>query len=361
MRRSPLYSRSRHGARAEVGDPPPGPAASLDASPAGSTPATPSAASARASPSARPAASAFARSPAPGATPASTAARAGGKAQAVAPRNGWTAFVARHERRLWALALIAIALAWLWTVRHGGPMQRPLTAEQITAVVRKDLLEKPMPSRAAVAYEAIRGSVVRVVGLDGESDGPGSSNGRGVDAAARNVGTGVVVVENGTILTNLHVVQGAKRLRVTFFDGTESDAVMVGAQAENDLAVLRAKTVPDDLKPATLRSTADLAPGEDVLAVGFPFGIGPSASAGVVSGLKREFRSPDGQQMITNLIQFDAAANPGNSGGPLVTMDGAVVGIVTAILNPSKQRVFIGIGFAVPIENAAAAAGMPPF
>ena len=110
-----------------------------------------------------------------------------------------------------------------------------------------------------------------------------------------------------------------------------------------------------------MRSTGDLAPGDEVVAVGFPFGIGPSASAGVVSGLKREFRSPEGKRMLTNLIQFDAAANPGNSGGPLVTMDGEVVGIVTAILNPTEQRVFIGIGFAVPIENAAAAAGMPPF
>ena len=84
-------------------------------------------------------------------------------------------------------------------------------------------------------------------------------------------------------------------------------------------------------------------------------------SAGVVSGLKREYRSRKAGQALTNLIQFDAAVNPGNSGGPLVTMDGEVVGIVTAILNPTEQRVFIGIGFAVPIENAAAAVGMSPF
>ena len=87
----------------------------------------------------------------------------------------------------------------------------------------------------------------------------------------------------------------------------------------------------------------------------------PSVSGGVVSGLRREFRDPEGNKVLTNLIQFDAAANPGNSGGPLVTMDGNVVGIVTAILNPGEQRTFIGIGFAVPIENAASAAGMPPF
>ena len=110
-----------------------------------------------------------------------------------------------------------------------------------------------------------------------------------------------------------------------------------------------------------MRSTSDLVPGDRVIAVGFPFGIGPSVSDGVISGLRREYRSPEGKRLLTNLIQFDAAANPGNSGGPLVTMDGEVVGIVTGILNPTAQRVFIGIGFAVPIENAAAAAGLSPF
>jgi len=125
--------------------------------------------------------------------------------------------------------------------------------------------------------------------------------------------------------------------------------------------VLQAQTIPDDLFAATMRSTADLALGDQVVAVGFPFGIGPSVTAGVVSGLRREFRSPEGKRVLTNLIQFDAAVNPGNSGGPLVTLDGAVVGIVTGILNPTDQRFFVGIGFAVPIENAAAAAGVPPF
>jgi S1-C subfamily serine protease len=110
-----------------------------------------------------------------------------------------------------------------------------------------------------------------------------------------------------------------------------------------------------------MRSTQGLAPGDEVVAVGFPFGIGPSASAGVISGLGREFRSPQGQRLLTNLIQFDAAANPGNSGGPLVTMDGEVIGIVTGLLNPTEQRVFVGVGFAVPIENAASAVGLSPF
>ena len=175
------------------------------------------------------------------------------------------------------------------------------------------------------------------------------------------IGTGVVIVDKGVILTNLHVVLGAEKIKVRFFDGMEAEATIVGARPEHDLAVLQAKSIPDDLVAATLRSTADLQVGDQVVAVGFPFGIGPSASAGVVSGLKREYHSPEGKRILTNLIQFDAAANPGNSGGPLVTAHGEVVGIVTGILNPTSQRVFIGIGFAVPIENAAAAVGMSPF
>jgi S1-C subfamily serine protease len=181
------------------------------------------------------------------------------------------------------------------------------------------------------------------------------------DDIEQGVGTGVVIIDKGVILTNLHVVSGADRIKVIFADGLESSASISGVQPENDLAVLQASTIPDDMIAATMRSTSDLAHGDKVLAVGFPFGIGPSASGGIVSGLHRVFRSPEGKQEMKDLIQFDAAANPGNSGGPLVTMDGEVVGIVTAILNPTSARTFLGIGFAVPIENAAAAAGQTPF
>jgi S1-C subfamily serine protease len=291
------------------------------------------------------------------AEPAAGAAAADGSA-GTASRPGRWAALARHERRLWALLILCLGLAFWWS----NPTFRakpPLTMEQIDAAMRQSIEDKPLISPESRAYDAIMPSVVRVVGLMTEGD-DGSDN-KENGTVERGVGTGVVIIDNGTILTNLHVVSGAKKIRVTFFDGSDSEAMVLSTQPENDLAVLRAKTIPDDLEAATMRSTSDLASGDHVLAVGFPFGIGPSASAGIVSGLKRQFRSPDGQQMLTNLIQFDAAANPGNSGGPLVTMDGEVVGIVTAILNPNRQRVFIGIGFAVPIENAAAAAGMPPF
>ncbi len=163
------------------------------------------------------------------------------------------------------------------------------------------------------------------------------------------------------IFTNLHVVAGADNIGVVFADGTESEVELLDAQPENDLAVLRAKTLPDDLRPATLRSTRGLKTGDEVLAVGFPFGIGPTATWGVVSGLRREHYSEEGRRNLIDLIQFDAAANPGNSGGPLVTREGDVVGIVTSILNPTDVGFFVGIAFAVPIENAAQAAGVSPF
>jgi S1-C subfamily serine protease len=252
-----------------------------------------------------------------------------------------------------------LTLAGVALLLNLQPGQRLITQEHIDKAVRESLEKEPLPSAAARAYEAIAPSVVRVIGLmNADDDGEDRPEQRALN---RSLGTGVVIIDNGTILTNLHVVQGAKRVKLRFHDGSASDADLVGTQPENDLAVLRARQLPYDLPAATMRSTADLRPGDQVVAVGHPFGIGPSVSAGVVSGLKREFRSAEGERELSNLIQFDAAANPGNSGGPLVTMDGQVVGIVTAILNPGEQRTFIGIGFAVPIENAAQAAGMPPF
>ena len=267
--------------------------------------------------------------------------------------------LARRPGPLWALAGALLAATAMFVADRHPAGQRPITQDDIDQAVRTSLEKEPLPSAAAKAYDAILPSVVRVVGLmDEKDDGEEKAEQRAME---RSLGTGVVIIDNGTILTNLHVVFGAKKVRVRFANGHESEATMVGAQPENDLAVLRATSLPDDLQAATMRSTADLRPGDHVIAVGHPFGIGPSVSYGVVSGLQREFRSAEGEKTLTNLIQFDAAANPGNSGGPLVTMDGNVVGIVTAILNPSEQRTFIGIGFAVPIENAASAAGMPPF
>ncbi len=261
--------------------------------------------------------------------------------------------LASDPRFLWsAIGVMLLALVLVAT-QLARPGARVLTQEDIDAAVLKTLETTNLPSAAARAANMIGPSIVRVMRYEK------GTNGR--EDIERGVGTGVVIVDTGVILTNLHVVSGSDTIKVVFADGMESTASIKGVQAEDDLAVLQAHKIPDDLMAATMRSTADLMPGDHVVAVGFPFGIGPSTSSGIVSGLQRAFRSPEGKQEMTNLIQFDAAANPGNSGGPLVTMDGHVVGVVTAILNPGDQRTFIGIGFAVPIENAASAAGLHPF
>ena len=288
--------------------------------------------------------------------PAPTATSEPPREPAAAPspvrRSRWRNFCARYERPLWVAAAAGLALIIVFSNFLISPAPRPITQDDISAAVLHTLETTALPSPAAKAYEVIRPSMVRVRRMEPDKNGKDSEKG---------VGSGVVIVDTGVILTNLHVVLGAKRVQVVFADGLESDATVTGMRPEHDLAVLQAEKIPDDLIAATMRSTADLALGDRVVAVGFPFGIGPSASAGIVSGLRREFVSPEGKRLLTNLIQFDAAVNPGSSGGALVTAQGEVVGIVTAILNPTDQRFFVGIGFAVPIENAAAAAGLPPF
>ncbi len=312
----------------------------------------------------------YSRSPSPArvppdapATPATVDARVGESAPASPPplaASGaarrwprWRRPSLSDPRTLWAAIGVLSLLLIVTLMLALRPGARAITQNDINAAVLHTLEKTTLPSPATKAAEAIRGSVVRVMGFRKDK--------KGGEDIEHGVGTGVVIVDKGVILTNLHVVQEADTIKVMFADGLEATASIIGAQPENDLAVLQAHKIPDDLIAATMRSTHDLAPGDQVVAVGFPFGIGPSFSAGVVSGLKRVFRSPEGRQQLNNLIQFDAAANPGNSGGPLVTMDGQVVGIVTAILNPTSARTFIGIGFAVPIENAAAAVGLHPF
>jgi S1-C subfamily serine protease len=250
----------------------------------------------------------------------------------------------RFYRRFSPILLIALSLLFtLGAVLIYDAVKRvpqPLTPEEIESTV-EGVLEAapPKPSNASVAYAVIGRSVVHVQAATSE-DG---------SVAEGAFGSGVVIVDSGIILTNLHVVGDASVVQVE----------VVVRQPEKDLAVLRARVIPDDLIPATLASSAMLRIGDEVVAVGHPFGISNSVSAGVVSGKGRNYRWPETDQTLTNLIQFDAAVNPGNSGGPLVNRYGEVVGIVTALLNPTDQDVFIGIGFAVPIETAAAAAGPP--
>ena len=271
------------------------------------------------------------------------------------PRTArWKNGFLRHER--WAMLLLGLAIGaamWWASERWGAPRQM-LTQKDIDAAVLHTLATQDLPSRTAKAAGLIWPSVVRVRAFGTDPKNPKAGE------KELGVGSGVVIIEDGTILTNFHVISTAQRLEVTFFDGMESAAFVISTMPENDLAVIKPQKIPDDLQPATMGSSSNLLPGDDVVAVGFPFGIGPSVSAGVVSGLNRSFK-PEGQMAMKGLIQFDAAANPGNSGGPLVNLSGEVVGIVTAILNPTSARTFIGIGFAATMESAGSAVGIPPF
>ena len=247
-----------------------------------------------------------------------------------------------------ALLLAALGLWWKTSSEPTAPFE-PLNVQ-----IERVLLDKGWPSPARPAVEQVAGAVVRVqsFGVDPKNKDREEEIG---------LGTGVVIHEDGMILTNLHVVWGATRWKVTFADGTESEAKVVATQPNNDLAVLKPQKIPDDLQPATLGSSRGVVPGDAVAVIGFPYGMGPSVSSGVVSGLDREFKNTKGDLLLKGLIQFDAAANPGNSGGPLINMNGEVIGIVTAIMNPTSARTFIGIGFAATIEAAGMAVGLPAF
>ncbi len=271
------------------------------------------------------------------------------------PQSFWRSASIRRLPLWSAFLMVALLSALLtWALTRLAQPARAITQDDIHAAVLHTLNTQELPSRAARAALKIAPAVVRVRTQDEDRKNPQAG------WQDSGVGSGVVISEEGIILTNLHVVQGAQRIQVTFADGLESEAQVIAVQPHNDLAVIKASRLPDDLQPATLGSSQNLQPGDEVVAVGFPFGIGPSVSAGVVSGLNRQFGS-ESKTMMRGLIQADAAANPGNSGGPLINMAGEVVGIVTAILNPTSDRTFIGIVFAATIESAGSSLGIPPF
>ncbi|HUQ17740.1 MAG TPA: trypsin-like peptidase domain-containing protein, partial [Candidatus Saccharimonadales bacterium] len=174
------------------------------------------------------------------------------------------------------------------------------------------------------------------------------------------LGSGVVVDADGSILTALHVVSGARRITVTFFDGSTFEASVFAQQPNNDIAGIRPEGHPAELTVATLGNAAALRVGDPAIVVGNPFGLSRSLSTGVISGLHRTIQPPGKDTPMTELIQFDASVNPGNSGGPLFDRHGDVVGIVSGLANPNGQASFAGIGFAVTIQAAGGAFGSPP-
>jgi len=260
-----------------------------------------------------------------------------------------------HERRgrspglAWLGIGLAIVLAAIAFVRSGDN-PATLTPEQISSTISSEVASgladaQNVPPAGEIAFRAIQPSMVYISGrLPGAPPDETMS------------GAGVIIDADGRILTARHVVNGAESIEVTFADGTKSSATVASEQPENDIAVLVADQLPSVVVPAVLGG--GVRTGDEVYATGHPFGLANSFSAGVVSGLNRTVPISD-QQTLTGLIQFDAAVNPGNSGGPLLNRAGQVVGIVTALANPADENFFVGIGFAIPIATAGGAAGAP--
>jgi S1-C subfamily serine protease len=251
------------------------------------------------------------------------------------------------------IAGLAVMLLVVLLVNALRPQPAPITRDEVVEAVASALASQTAPPpRAELVYAAIRPSVVQIDVVRA---------GKGTDGADQNgEGTGVVVSDAGEVLTAFHVVDGADTITLTFADGSKSAGTVTTQDPEKDIAVVTPDVAPQ-VPPAVLGNPGSLAIGSDAYIVGNPFGLTGSMSAGVVSGLDRSFRRKDTGQVISGLIQVDAAVNPGNSGGPLVDANGAVVGIVTALINPTQQDVFIGIGLAVPIDVAGGAAGLPPY
>ncbi len=162
-------------------------------------------------------------------------------------------------------------------------------------------------------------------------------------------GSGSILDTEGRILTNYHVVKGARRLEVTLASGKRYTARMLGADPDHDLAVIQLVDPPKDLTTITLGNSASLKVGRKVLAIGNPFGLDRTLTTGIISALGRDLQSEKAGRTLRNLIQTDAAINPGNSGGPLLDNQGQLIGVNTAIFSTSGSSA--GIGFAVPVET----------
>jgi S1-C subfamily serine protease len=248
-------------------------------------------------------------------------------------------------------AAVVLVCAALVTIDHRATSRPATSAADVNGIVDKKVGKaikdlQAMPPASVTVYDAIRPPLVVI-----QSERTG---GRAGDRSG--LGSGVIVNAQADILTSLHVVQDAVSIKVSFSDGTESPASVKSSDPDHDIAVLAPSRLPQVVVPAVLGGGARI--GDEAFAVGHPLGLVGSLSAGVISGLDRSFPLANGKT-LSGMIQFDAAVNPGNSGGPLLNRNGQVIGIVTGLANPAGDDEFIGIGFAVPIGTAGGAAGAP--
>ncbi|MEO6713958.1 MAG: trypsin-like peptidase domain-containing protein [Mycobacteriales bacterium] len=262
-----------------------------------------------------------------------------------------------RARWQWVLAVLLVGafgalVVWRVNDKSSAPLRQADVDRAVEqGIERSQQQQREAPPDAATAHRTITPSLV-TVRTDQSPAEPGPES----DAADVGLGSGIVINDKGAVLTALHVVEGARQIDVEFADGTRSAARITKGDPATDIAVLEVDHAPQIVVPAVLAGAPQV--GEPVFAVGNPLALERSLTAGVVSATGRRIRTRNGGT-LSGLIQFDAAVNPGSSGGPLLNAGGQVVGIVTALANPSKQAYFIGIAFAVPIAVAGGAAGAP--
>jgi S1-C subfamily serine protease len=213
----------------------------------------------------------------------------------------------------------------------------PSSDNQGTTTPAINTVSDTITSDVADLVEKVRPSVVRINATSSTSNAGGT-------------GSGIVLNDDGFILTNNHVVDGFDKFDAAFADGMTAAAAVVGTDPGNDLAVIKVDLPADELQPATFGDSDKLRAGESVIAIGNPFDLEGTVTEGIVSGIGRTLQGSG--RPLRQLIQSDAAINPGNSGGALFNAKGEVVGVTTAIENPSGDRVFVGIGYAVPSNVA---------
>ena len=278
--------------------------------------------------------------------------------------------LASRARRLAPFGIGAAGmLAVIGAVTLLTPKTPVLTHAEVDDAIASALASvTPAPAFSQVVYQQVQPSLVLIEtdgGLSGPrpSGAPPPSGTPGASAAPDHagLGSGVVINQDGDILTSLHVVEGSSTIDLTFADGSKSPGQIVATTPDKDIAVVHPTKPPPNIVPATLGNPGAVRQGTEAYALGSPFGLYGSVSAGVISGLDRSFKEPRTGRTLTGLFQIDAAVNPGNSGGALVDRDGRLIGIVTALVNPTDEDVFIGIGLAVPIDAAGGAAGLPPY
>jgi S1-C subfamily serine protease len=249
-----------------------------------------------------------------------------------------------------ALLLLAVLvlvcgglLFWRLWWPHGAT-QAPVPPRPVTPAGNMSELEK----QNIDVYEKVSPSVVHVTNL-AERSNPFTLN---VQRIPRGTGTGFVWDENGHVVTNYHVVQGANAVQVTLADNStyDVDAADSWAYPEKDIAVLTVTAPKDKLKPIPWIGTShNLKVGQITYAIGNPFGLDQTMTTGIVSALGREIEEEEDRPPIQGAIQTSAAINPGNSGGPLLDSSGRLIGMTTAIVSPSGASA--GIGFAIPVDD----------